>query len=90
MQISTLLRLKHCLRSCIKSTSHNEFKQRFTLFLATFRATIGSVSQQILRTAVFSKEFKMATKKTAQRDENCGLMKGSSAAALDRTQNVLM
>ena len=32
----------------------------------------------------------MATKKTAQRNENYGLMKGNSAAALDRTQNKLM
>ena len=69
MQISTLLRLKHYLRRHIERTSRNEFKRRFSSFLATVRATIGSMSQQTLRTAVYSWEFKMATKKTAQRDE---------------------
>ena len=49
MQISTLLRLKHCLRRHIERTSRNEFKRRFSHFLARFRATIGSVSQQTLR-----------------------------------------
>ena len=59
MQISTLLRLKHCLQSHIESTSCNEFKRRFLHFLATSRATIGSaVSQQTLRTVVYSKEFR--------------------------------
>ena len=48
----TLLRLKHCLRRHIQRTSRNEFKGRFSFFLATFRGTIGSVSQQTLRTAV--------------------------------------
>ena len=57
MQISTLLRLKLCLRRHIESTSRNEFKRRFSYFLATFRATIGSMSQQTLRTAVYSRDF---------------------------------
>ena len=39
---------------------------------STFRAAIGSGSQQTLRTAVYSYKFKMATKKTAHRDENKG------------------
>ena len=33
MQISTLLRLKHCLQSHIESTSRNEFKRRFSHFI---------------------------------------------------------
>ena len=40
----TLLRLKHCLRRHIESTSRNEFERRFSPLLAPFRATIGSVS----------------------------------------------
>ena len=36
MQISTFLRLKHCLRRHIESTSSNEFKRRFSYSLATF------------------------------------------------------
>ena len=86
MQISTLLRLKHCLWRHIERTSRNEFKRRFSHFLATFRATIGSASQQTLRTAVCSKEFKMATKQSGQRDENYGQF----AAALSRTETKLM
>ena len=70
MQISTLRRLKHYLRRHIERKSRNEFKRRFSHFLAILRATIGSVSQQTLRTAVCSQEFKMATKKSGQRDEN--------------------
>ena len=54
----------------------NEFKRRFSYFLATFRATTGSVSQQIVTTNIKNsgllEEFKMATKKTAHRDENKG------------------
>ena len=46
-----MLRLKHCLRRHIESTSRNEFKQRFPYFLGTFPATIGWVSQQTLKTA---------------------------------------
>ena len=38
MQISTLLRLKHCLRRYIESPSLNEFKRRYSSFPATFRA----------------------------------------------------
>ena len=57
MQISTLLRLKHCLRPHIESTSCNKFKRRFSHFLATFRATIGSVLQQILRAVVDSERI---------------------------------
>ena len=90
MQMSTLLRLKHCLRRHIERTARNEFKRRFSHFLATFRATIGSVSQQTLRTAVCSQEFKMATKKSGQRNENEGRIRGNFAAALDRTENKLM
>ena len=33
MQISTLLRLKHCLQSHIESTLRNEFKRRFSHFI---------------------------------------------------------
>ena len=44
-------------RCCIESTSSTKFKQRFSHFLASFRATIESVSQQTLRTAVYSQEF---------------------------------
>ena len=39
MQIGKLLRLKHCLRRHIESTSRNEFKRKVSHFLATFRAT---------------------------------------------------
>ena len=37
--------------------SSTKFKQRFSPCLASFRATIESVSQQTLRTAVYSQEF---------------------------------
>ena len=70
MQISTLLRLKHCLRHHVESTSRNEFKQRLSHFLATFCATIRSVALQTLRTGVYLKEFKMVMNKTAQHNEN--------------------
>ena len=53
-ETNMLLRVKHCLQRHIESTSRNELKRRFSYFLATFRATIGSVSQQTLRTAVYS------------------------------------
>ena len=43
----------------IDSTSPNEFKGGFSHFLATLRATIRSVSEQPLRTAVYLEEFKM-------------------------------
>ena len=38
MQISTLLRLKHCLRRHIESPSLNEFKRRYSSFPTSFRA----------------------------------------------------
>ena len=43
----TLLRLKHCLRRHVECTSRNEFERRFSPLLASFRATIGSVSTDI-------------------------------------------
>ena len=63
MQISTLLRLKHCLRSHIESTSCNECKQRFSHFLATFFASIGLVSQQTLRTGFTCKNSRWRPRK---------------------------
>ena len=41
----------------VESTSSTKFKQRFSHCLASFRATIESVSQQTLRKAVYSQEF---------------------------------
>ena len=38
MQISKLLRLKHCLQRHIESPSLNEFTRRYSSFLATLRA----------------------------------------------------
>ena len=49
---------------CLHSAFPNKVRLFLLLFLATFRATIGSaVSQQTLRTVVYLQEFKMAMKK---------------------------
>ena len=50
----TLLRLNIVYGAILKSTSCNGFKRRFSYFLATFRVTIGSVTQQTLRATVYS------------------------------------
>ena len=51
----TLLRLKHCLRRHVECTSRNEFERRFSRLLATFRATIGSVSTNIKNSGLLAR-----------------------------------
>ena len=60
MQISTLLRPKHCLRSHIESTSRNEFERRFLHFLANLRATMGSVSSLRASSPIWATEASLA------------------------------